>query len=368
MKKPIRLLRVLAGVLLVLLWAVPCHADALAEAVGAESSGLSRLPQGAAEALEDMSPAAADPDRALAAIGRMLQSHFRKALEEALHPAAAVTAAAMLCALVTPLNLREAGRFDYVTFGGCLAVAAAAVGDVQSVLHLGMDTVNALTDYAGALLPALTAAAAGAGAIHSAGGKYAAAALFSQLLVTVGRELIVPMICAYVAAAAAGAALGTGQLQGVSKMLQWGVRHLLRGLVLCFTAYLGFTGVLMTAADTAAVKAAKAALSTALPIVGQTLSGVSDSLVAGAELLRASLGVFGMLAVLAAAALPVLRLGLRYLVFKLAAAAVSAFTAGPLAGLIDAIGSAYGMVLGLVGAAAVMHFFAIVSLLRSVTA
>ena len=365
MKRLRRWIQTAAVLLGLLLYAsIPCLAAA-PEPEGMEA--LRELPPGAAEALEGISPVQADPEQGLAAVGDMLRNRFDAALAEALRPAAAVTAAALFCSLLSPLNLREAGRFDYIELSGCLAVAAASAGDIAHVLTVGGETVEELADYGGTLLPLLTAVSAASGAVSSAGAKYAAAALFSQLLVTASRELILPLICAFAAVSAAGAALGTGQLAGAAKLLRWCVSKTLLGLVLVFTAYLGFAGVLTTAADAAAVRAARAALSTALPIVGRALSEVSSSLVAGAELLRASVGVFGMLAVLATAALPALRLGLRYLALQLAAAAVSAFPLGRLAGLIDALGSVYGMLLGLVGTAGVLHFFAIVSLLRSVT-
>ena len=73
------------------------------------------------------------------------------------------------------------------------------------------------------------------------------------------------------------------------------------------------------------------------------------------------------MAVLAAVTLPVLRLALRYFLYK-ATAAVAAAVAGPrLGGFIEAVGGAYGLILGLVGTAAAVQFLSIVSLLLTVT-
>ena len=349
-----------------LLLSFPVRADELADAFGTERAA-ENLPTDAAEALEGLAVTDADLNDGLARVWDFVRGRMGAALSEALRPAAAVLAVTVLCALGEPLAQGN-GRFDYIGLGGSLAVAAAAVTDVQSVASMGWETVDTLCDYSRALLPALTAVAVGAGAITSAGAKYAAAALFTDLLLTAARDIILPLICAYTAVVIAKAALGTGQLSGAAKLLHWGTTKLMKWLVMAFTAYLSLMGLLASGADAAATKAAKAALSTALPVVGRTLADASETLVAGTALLRNAVGAFGLLAVLSAAALPVLRLGLRYLIFKAAAAIAEVISGGRLGGLVDGIGTAYGMLLGLVGAAAVFEYLAIISLMHSVMA
>ena len=361
--------RLLLCAALFLLLALPCFAESsedYAGALGADRAAEG-LPPDAQEALGDMPVGGADLDGGLEKIWAFLRRHFREELSAALRPAAAVTAVAVCCSLGDPLALREAGRFDYVSFGGAVAAACASVADVRGVVAMGAETLQNLGDYSKALLPTLTTAAVSAGAVTSASAKYAAAALFSDVLLTLAYDLVFPLICAYVAAVSVGAALGTGQLSGAARLLHWTGKTFLKALTAVFTGYLALTGILAGGTDKAAVRAAKAALSAALPVVGAALSDASESLVAGAGLVRNAIGAFGLLAVLAAVILPVLRLALRYFLFK-AVAAVAGAVAGPrLGGLVEAVSGAYGLVLGLVGTAAAVQFLSIVSLLLTVT-
>ena len=357
--------RTLCFALLALLLAVPVRAADLADGLG--TGALRRaLPESAAEALEGIDAADAELDTGLGRLWSYLRAKLSGALAEVLRPLAAVLAVTVLSAVGA--RFAPAGGFDYVGFGGALAVTAVCVGDVKSVVSLGASALGDLRDLSAALLPTLTAAAAASGAVGSAAAKYAAAAMFTDLLLSLAENLIFPLICAYTAAVAAGAALGTDQLAAGTRLLHWGAKTLMRSLVLAFTAYLGITGVVAGQADAAAVKAARTALSAALPVVGRTIADVSDSLVAGAGVLRGSIGVFGALAVGAAAALPVLRLGLRCLLFQAAAALAGVVAAGRLGRLIDGIGNAYGLVLGLVGAASIIELLAVFSLMKVVTA
>lgn len=323
------------------------------------------LPPAASAALEGLEVSGVTVESGLARIWAMVRERFHSALTEALRPAAAVAAIVLLCSLLD--QFPGPGDFDFVQLGGCLAVAALSLGDLQSAMALGSATLDELGEFSHVLLPALTTAAISGGAITSAGAKYAAAALFSDLLLTAAQNLILPMLTAIAATSAAGAALGTKQLQGVEKLLTWLGRSLLKYLTLGFTAYLGFTGVLSGSADAAAVKAARSVLSTALPVVGRMLSDASASLVAGVGMLRSALGVFGALGVVAAVALPLLRLGLRCLLFR-AAAALGGVVAGERMGrLLTGIGNVYAMLMGLVGTGAVILLLSIISLVRTVT-
>lgn len=324
------------------------------------------LPQDALSALHGLSPLETEPETGLARLWSFVLEHLNGVVAELLRPAGAVLAVALLCAAGAQIGAQRGG-LDYVSFGGALAVAAAALSDVQSVAGMGGETVRALCEYSHTLLPALTTAAAGTGAVTSAAAKYAAAALFSDMLLTAAQDLLLPLIFAYAATETAGAALGTRQLAGASRLLKWSASTAMKGLVLAFTAYLGLSGVLSGAADAAAVKTAKAVMGAALPVVGKTISDAAEAMVAGAETVKTAMGVFGMLAVTATAALPVLRLLLRYMLYKAMAAVAGVLAGERIGALIEAIGSAYGLLLGLVGTAAAIFYLALVSLLRTVT-
>ena len=82
-------------------------------------------------------------------------------------------------------------------------------------------------------------------------------------------------------------------------------------------------------------------------------------------MLRNSVGVFGMLAILSACVYPFLQLGIQYLLFKLTAFLAGALGAPSLCKLIDGLGGAFGLVLGMTGSCA---FLLLISVLSSVAA
>ena len=74
----------------------------------------------------------------------------------------------------------------------------------------------------------------------------------------------------------------------------------------------------------------------------------------------------GMLAVLAMCVVPFLQLGIHYLAYKAAAALSATVSGGRVAGLIDQLGGAFGLVLGMTGSCALLLLISLVSAITAV--
>lgn len=337
-------------------------------AAEAEDFGIGELeqalPESAREILGQENCSSISADSIFQRLWDYGAEHIRRELDSILRPVLAVVAVACICSVAESAG---SGRdFNYVNFGGCLAIAALTVGDVNAVTVMGRQAIEEMCGFSRVLMPTLSTVAASAGAISSAGAKYAATALFLDILMGLTRGLVLPLVGAFTAAAVAGAVIGDGRLKAAVKLVKWLSRTALTALVTVFTAYLSLTGLAASGADAAAAKAARAAISTLVPVVGKLVSDASESLVAGAGLIRNGVGIFGMGAVLALCAAPFLALGLRYLLFKAASAAVGAIAGERIGTLVDHIGSAYGMVLGCVGTGSIFMFISIISMIRTV--
>lgn len=99
----------------------------------------------------------------------------------------------------------------------------------------------------------------------------------------------------------------------------------------------------------------------AVPVVGSILSDATGTVLAGAGMLKSAVGVFGLLAVLAICLTPFVTMAVQYLLYKLAAFLAGTVTEEPLAELIDALGSAFGLMLGMTGSCALALLISIIS-------
>ena len=221
--------------------------------------------------------------------------------------------------------------------------------------------------FSKALLPTLSAAAAAGGCAVSASVWQVATVFFSDLLISLIRSLLLPLVWVFVALSAADAILPAGRLSGIAQGLHKAATWLLSGSLLLFTGYLSLSGAFASSADSLTLRMARSAIGTAIPVVGGIISDAADTILAGAGVLRQSVGIVGTLTILATCILPFLKLGVQYLLLKLSAFFAAAVAPEPLVKLLHALSSAFGLVLGMTGATAAMLLISVASSVKVVS-
>ena len=274
----------------------------------------------------------------------------------------------LLCALVNDCfqgadNNRAAA---IVPMSGAAAIAVTTVSNVQTMIGLGMQTIQDLSVFSKALLPTLSAAVAASGGVVSAGLRHVAGVFFSDLLITLIRRLLLPLLYFHIAVSAADAMVSGERLKGlaagIGKVISW----MLTGSVLLYTGYLTLSGAMAESADTVAMHVTQSVMGV-VPVVGNIISNAAGTVLSGAAMLKNTIGVVGMLAVLSICLLPILELAAQYLMYKLTAFLAGTFGAPQLVKLIEALGGAFGMILGMTAACALMLLISIITSVSVVT-
>jgi len=340
--------------------------DLQSEALGTDQLE-GAIPQEARDLLGDSDMTGTSFDQGLERIFQNVMRMLGGVFREAARSAALVLVIALLAGLVNSMyGGGGEGVPNYVPLVGVLAVATVAVGSGGAFIGLGARTLYELETFAQTLFPAMTLAGAASGAVTSAAVKYAGTMLFFNLLLTITTRVIMPLIYAYIAASIGSAAMGGEGLKSAANLLKWVAGVLITTIMIAFVGYLTVTGVVAGSADVVTTRVAKTTISTVLPVVGGIVADAAETVLAGAMLVRNGMGVAGLLVVLAICLIPILQLGAHYLMFKAAAGLSGAVTDARVGGLIDNLGTAFGMVMGLTGAGAMMMFFSILSMMRVV--
>ena len=323
------------------------------------------LPAAAEEITEELE----DPASLSEGLSRLWDralGYVEEAVRQSIGGGVVLLAAAVLCALTEECMDAAGGKVHFVPMAGALAITLAAAGSVKTMMGLGQETVEELNTFSKALLPTLSAAVAASGGIVSASVRQVATIFFVDLLLSLIRGLLLPLVYFYVAAAAADAMLPQRRLAGISRAIRKGTVWLLTGALALFTLYLTVSGAAAGSADTVTARLARSAVGV-LPVVGSILADAADSVLAGAGAVKNTVGAAGLLAVLAVCLLPLVRLGVQYLVYKAAAFLAGILGAEQLTGLIDALGGAFGLIFGMTGACGLLLLISISSALGVVT-
>lgn len=346
----------------------------LAMTLTARAAGLPRdltsaLPEGAGELLDGIDPG--DAQGFSDGVGQILERVSEQAgdiLRQRVRGAASVLLVVVLCGAVDGFY-QGAGSGKVTVFlpmAGALSVTLLTAGSLDSLIGLGAETIGELNVFSKALLPTLAAATAASGAVTTATFQQVATVFMADLLMELVNGLLVPLVYLYIGTLTASACLPENRLAPIADGLKKVITWILTTALLLFTVYLSVARVISGGVDGATVKMAKAAISGVVPVVGGIIAEASETVLAGAGMLKNTIGVFGTLAILAACAYPFLQLGIQYLLYKLTAFLAAAVGAPRLCKFIDGLGGAFGLVLGMTGSCALLLLISVLSSVAAV--
>ena len=342
--------------------------------VCAQASGLSKdltraMPERAEELLrgEDFSGTEGFTG-GIASLLEKVSGQVGTILRQRVRGAASVLLVVILCGVVEGVHGGADGGKTvlFLPMAGALSVTLLTAGSLDSLIGLGTETIGELDTFSKALLPTLAAAMAASGQVSTAAFQQVTTVFLVDLLINLIDGLLVPLVYLYIGVLTASACLPKGHLPALADGLKKVVTWLLTTALLAFTVYLSVARVIAGSADSATVKVAKAAVSSVVPVVGSIIAEASETVLVGAGMLKNTIGVFGMLAILAVCAYPFLQLGIQYLLYKLTAFLAAAVGAPGLCKLIDGLGGAFGLVLGMTGSCAVLLLISILSSVAAV--
>lgn len=270
--------------------------------------------------------------------------------------------------LLTSLLGSFPGRTKSVTELTCaVALGSMLLRSTSSMISTAVSTIQELSAYGKLLLPVMTTAMAAQGGITTSAALYTGTAVFDSILSSLIESMLIPMVYVFIALATANSALGEDLLKKIRDFVKWLISWCLKIILYIFTGYLGITGVISGTADQAALKAAKLTISGAVPVVGGILSDASETILVSAGMVKNAAGIYGVLAILAIAIGPFLKIGVEYLMLKLTAAVCGVFASKRTSELIQDISGAMGLLLAMTGTVCMLLLISTVCMLKGVS-
>lgn len=280
--------------------------------------------------------------------------------------AASMLLVVILCGLAEGILAGAGSKQLFFPMAGSLTISVLTAGSLDQLIGLGAETIRELTLFSKALLPTLAAATATSGALVTATVQQVTTVFLVDVLLNLISTCLLPLVYLYIGALTASCCLQDGRIGLVAETLRKGLVWVLTMVLIGFTVYLSMVHIVSGAADGTKVRLAKSAISGMVPVVGKIVADAAETVLAGAGMLKNTIGIFGMLGIFALCIHPFVQLGVQYLVYK-----ISAFLAGMIGSpgickLIDGLGSAFGLVLGMTGACAMLLLVSVLALIAAV--
>lgn len=289
--------------------------------------------------------------------------HIRPDLTEAFQVCITVISAVILISLLRSLSGSVTSAVDTA---GAVIITAVLLHSTNSMIQLGSETVQELSDYGKLLYPVMTVAMAAQGGVTSSTALYVGTSIFDTILSSLISNLLVPAVYLFLALSAANSAIAEELLKKMGDFIKSTTSWCLKTLLVVFTTYMSITGVVSGTTDAAALKATKVTISSVVPVVGGILSDASEAVLVSAGMMKNAAGVYGILALLAVFLEPFLRIGSHYLILKATAALCGIFGSKRLTGLIEDFSAAMGLLLAMTGTVCLLLLISTVCFMKGV--
>lgn len=253
-----------------------------------------------------------------------------------------------------------------VELAGILLISVILIKPANAFIQLGVETIAELSEYGKMFLPVMTAAVAAQGGAATSVALYTGTTFFNSVLTAAISKLVVPVLYIYLCLCVASSAVEEDLLKTLHNFVKWLLTWSLKIILYIFTGYIGITGVVSGAADATALKAARIAISGAVPVVGGILSDASEAILVSAGIMKNAAGVYGALAIISICIGPFLRIGLQYILLKITAAVCAVFSTKKTAELIENFSGGMGLVLAMTGTVCLLLIISTVCFLRGV--
>lgn len=203
------------------------------------------------------------------------------------------------------------------------SVAVAAIASVSifsslyEVVGSVRESLGSVTDFLSSLLPIMTAINATSGAPTVASVQAASINVTLALLEKLATGVLLPLVFTLFSLALVSSFSDGGiasVARGIKSVFMWGIGIICTALA----AAIGLQSLVASAADTAALRAARYAASGTIPIVGTTVASAIATLAGGLAFVRSNVGVASVAVLISLAVLPIVSLLLYRLAFSAA--------------------------------------------------
>ena len=254
-----------------------------------------------------------------------------------------------------------------INITGAVMIGVILLEPMNTLVHLGTQTIAQLGEYGKLLIPVMTAAMAAQGGTTTSAALCAGTVFFNSLLTALITKLLIPILYVYLCLSVANHAIGQELLKSIQQFAKWLMTWILKYILYIFTGYISITGVVSGTVDASAIKATKLAISGMVPVVGGILSDASEAVLVSAGVLKSAAGVYGILAVIAICVGPFLQIGIPYLMLKLTAGICGMFSSKQAGGLIGDVSTGMGMVLAMTGTVCLLLLISVVCFMRGIS-
>lgn len=224
----------------------------------------------------------------------------------------------------------------------------------SDIVQVVKDTCNNLVGFMNILIPLLISLMIYTGSITTSGILEPIILFLINFIGNIIQTIIIPLVLIFTSLIVISKISDNVQIDKLSKFLKSGVVWFFGIILTIFVGVISLEGTLSSSVDGITAKTTKAVVSSAVPVVGKILGDAVDTVLGCGIILKNAVGLIGVIIVIGICILPILKLGILTIAYKLMSAICEPIADKNITSLLDQIGDVYKIFLAILCSISVM--------------
>lgn len=248
---------------------------------------------------------------------------------------------------------------NYINMATSVGISSIILLDVKNVLMMCSKAIDEIEIFSQVLMPTMVTALTFSGAPTVAVITQTSSMFVLSLVIGLIKNVFFPLVYLYIGIITVNSAVENDSLSKISGFIKWITTTSLRTIIMIFLTYMSLTGIVSGTVDGFAIKSAKFA-SSFIPVVGNIISDASETILVGASIIKNSIGIFGIFAIISICLIPFLQIIINLLMFKIFTVILSPISSKQVSKLLDGITQTFNMSFAMLSSTALVMFIMII--------
>lgn len=235
-----------------------------------------------------------------------------------------------------------------------ILIVTIVMMNFSDIVKVVKDTCNNLVGFMNILVPLLISLMIYTGSITTSGILEPIILFLVNFIGNIIQNIIIPIVLIFTSLIVISKISDNVQIDKLSKFLKSGVVWFFGIVLTIFVEVVSLEGTLSSSVDGITAKTTKAVVSSAIPVVGKILGDAVDTVLGCGIILKNAVGVIGVIIVIGICIIPILKLGILTIAYKLMSAICEPIADKNIVDLLDQIGDVYKIFLAILCSVSVM--------------
>ena len=245
-----------------------------------------------------------------------------------------------------------------------IAIVTIIMSNFSDIINLVKETTVNLVGFMNALIPILISLMLYTGNIATTTVLEPIILFMINFIGNIIQDILIPMVLIIVSVTIISKISDNVQIDKIGKFLKSSTIWFLGIILTIFVAVVSLEGSLASSVDGVTAKTAKAIVSSAVPVVGKILGDAVDSVLGCGLILKNAIGFVGVIIIVGICILPILKLTVLTLSYKLVASVSEVIADNKIVSLLNQIGDVFKVLLAILVSISFMVIIGVTLLIK----